>query len=168
MFNFDFRSTSINQSPSTSGVFPVKITGIEGYTSKSGNARIRIRAAVSEGECEGCTIVDGINLPTEENSKVKGIWLRFFASLGLTPSDVKESFSKDYKNLDDAVKHISKVLMDLKGYCYYAPAVGEGTYPTKKWLTPAQAEGARESSSAGTAASGSTASDALKDFINVR
>ena len=163
MFNFDFRSTTMNQSPSKAGVFPVKITGIEGYTSKSGNARIRIRAAVSEGECEGCTIVYGINLPTEENSKVKGIWLRFFASLGLTPADVKESFSKDYKNLYDAVKHISKVLVDLKGYCYYAPAIEEGAYPTKKWVTAVQAEGARQSS-----ASSSAASDALQDFINVR
>ena len=163
MFNFDFTTTSINQSPPKAGIFPVKITEVEGYTSQSGNARIRIRAAVSEGECEGCTIVDGINLPTEENSKVKGIWLRFFTSIGLTPSDVKESFSRDYKDLDDAVKHISKVIVDLKGYCYYAPPIEQGAYPTKKWVTASQAEGARKTSTGN-----ATASDALKEFINVR
>lgn len=162
MFNFDFSNTTINRPPSCEGVFAVKITEMEAYESQTGNARIRIKAAVCEGPQEGCTINDGINLPTAPDSKVLGIWLRFFASLGMTPAEVKEAFAKDFKTKEDAAEHIAKVCVSLKGYCYYAPAVDDNSWPTRKWVTADQYTSSQEVSNGK-----GKSDDALSEFINI-
>ena len=162
MFNFDFSKVSINQAPSSAGVYQVKITGMESYESQTGNARIRIKATVDEGDAKGCSITDGINLPRSADDKVLGIWLRFFSSLGMSPSEVRETFAKDFKNMEEAATAIAKVCVDLVGYCYYAPAVDDNSWPTRKWVTASQYTSAQDVKKGK-----STTSDALSDFMNV-
>ena len=161
MFNFDFSNVSINQAPSKKGVYAVKITSMECYESQTGNARIRIKGSVDEGESKGCTINDGINLPKSSDDKVLGIWLRFFSSLGMSPSEVRETFAKDFKTMEEAADAIAKVCTDLVGYCYYAPAVDDNSWPTRKWVTADQYTSAQEVSSGKSSTGG-----ALDEFMS--
>ena len=162
MFNFDFSNTTINTPPAVAGVYPVKITSMECYESQTGNARIRIKGTVDEGDSEGCSINDGINLPKSSDDKVLGIWLRFFSSLGMSPSEVKETFAKDFKTMEEAADYIAKVCVGLIGYCFYAPAVDDNSWPTRKWVTADQYTSAQEVSNGK-----GKSTDALSEFINV-
>ena len=161
MFNFDFNNVSINRAPSVAGVYQVKVTSMEPYESQTGNARIRIKATVTEGEHEGCSINDGINLPKSADDKVLGIWLRFFMSLGMSPAEVRETFAKDFKTMEEAATYIAKACTDLVGYCYYAPAVDDQSWPTRKWVTADQYSASKEVSNGK-----STTGDALGEFMS--
>jgi len=161
MFNFDFSNVSINQSPRSSGVFQVKITSMECYESQTGNARIRIKGTVEEGESKGCSINDGINLPKTPDDKVLGIWLRFFSSLGMSPSEVRETFAKDFKTMEEAADYIAKECTGLIGYCYYAPAVDDKSWPTRKWVTADQYTSSQEVSNGK-----GKSDDALGEFMS--
>lgn len=161
MFNFDFSNVTNNAPPSEAGVYQVKITSVEAYESQTGNARIRLRSTVDDGKFKGCTITDGINLPKAADDKVMGIWLRFFNSLGMTMSEVQETFAKDFKTMDDAAEHIAKHIIDLVGYCFYAPAVDDNSWPTRKWVTADQYNATQEVSNGK-----SKTTDALSDFMS--
>ena len=126
MFNFDFSNVSINQSPRSAGVFQVKITSMEPYESQTGNARIRIKGTVDEGESKGCSINDGINLPMEE-----------------------------------AADYIATACTGLIGYCYYAPAVDDKSWPTRKWVTADQYTASQEVSNGK-----GKSDDALGEFMS--
>ena len=163
MFNFDFsNTTSFSQPPDGKGVFTVKLTAIDTYTTQSGNNRVSLHATVVEGDSEGCVIRDGINIPKSPDDKVKGVWMRFFAALGLNPTEIRATFSSSDMSMDDIKAALEESVKGRTGYCYYAPAVEEGGWPTRKWLTPAQARSARRTSN-GT----STSDEGLGDFISV-
>jgi len=163
MFNFDFSTTtSFTQPPAGEGVYHVKLTAIDTYTTQSGNNRVSLHATVIDGDAEGCVIKDGINIPKSPDDKVKGVWMRFFTSMGLSPAEIRATFGSTSSSMDDIKKALEESLLGLTGYCYFAPAVEEGGWPTRKWLTPAQAKSAMRTSN-GKASS----DDALGDFINV-
>jgi len=162
MFNFDFSNVNINRAPSKKGVYLVKINSMECYESQTGNARIRIKGSVDEGGQKGAAINDGINLPKSSDDKVLGIWLRFFSSLGMSPAEVRETFAKDFKTMEEAAEAIAEVCTGLIGYCYYAPAVDDNSWPTRKWVTADQYTAA--SDARGTT---NSAGDALNSFINI-
>jgi hypothetical protein len=162
MFNFDFGNTSFSQAPPCEGVYHVKLTGLDSYVTQSGNSRISLIATVMDGDSKGCVIRDGINLPKDESDKVKGVWMRFFSSLGLSPSDIKAAFSNTQSSEEDILGSLNKTIKGLTGYCFYAPAIEEGGWPTRKWLTPAQAKSTRRTNN------GKGEDDsALGEFINV-
>lgn len=163
MFNFDFTNVKNSTPPSAAGVYQVKINSVEAYESQTGNARIRLRATVEEGKHKGCSITDGINLPKAPEDKVLGIWLRFFNSLGMSPSEVQETFAKDFKTMDEAADHIAKHINDLVGYCYYAPAVDDNSWPTRKWVTADQYTSSQDIKEG--KGNGKT-TDALNDFMS--
>ena len=162
MFNFDFSNVSINRAPSVPGVYQVKISSMECYESQTGNARIRIKSTVAEGDNAGCSINDGINLPKSSDDKVLGIWLRFFNSLGMSPAEVKETFAKDFKTMEEAAEYIAAECTGLIGYCYYAPAVDDNSWPTRKWVTADQYTSSQEVSNGP-----GKSDDALSEFINI-
>ena len=164
MFNFDFTTGTNNfsQPPAGEGVYHVKLTNVDSYTTQSGNARISLTATVMDGDSEGCTIRDGINIPKSSDDKVKGVWMRFFTAMGLSPMEIKGAFSGANLSMDDVVEALKETVEGLTGYCYYAPAVEEGGWPTRKWLTPAQAKSSRNTSN------GASSSDSsLGEFINI-
>ena len=161
MFNFDFNNVSINRPPATAGVYQVKINSMECYESQTGNARIRIKGTVEGGDSEGCSINDGINLPKSADDKVLGIWLRFFSSLGMSPAEVRETFAKDFKTMEEAADYIAKACSGLIGYCYYAPAVDDQSWPTRKWVTADQYTSSQEVSNGK-----GKSDDALGEFMS--
>jgi len=165
MFNFDFTTGTNNfsQPPACEGVFPVKLTKVDSYTTQSGNARISLTATITDGDSEGCTIRDGINIPKSVDDKVKGVWMRFFTALGLSPLEIKAAFSGANLSMDDIVEGLKETVEGRTGYCYYAPAVEEGGWPTRKWLTPAQAKSTMRAKSNGAG----TGDSALGEFISV-
>jgi len=164
--DFDFSGVSLNESPAEEGIYPVEIEYVDGYVTKTGNKRVTFKAKVCEGESKGCVIKDGINLPTMKSQGVKKVWLGFFRSLGMSPAEVADVFGgmsgKGDENAEFYAECIGKVIVGLKGYCYYAPAVEEGGWPTRNWLTPQQAR-----AQAKTRAKAGGSDDALGDFINV-
>ena len=163
MFNFDFSTTtSFTQPPPKAGVYHVKLTGLDTYTTQSGNNRVSLHATVIDGDAQGCVIKDGINIPKGPDDKVKGVWMRFFSALGLSPAEIRATFSGNATTMEDIKKDLVDTIEGLTAYCYFAPAVEEGGWPTRKWLTPAQAQSSKRTSN-GTASS----DDALGDFINV-
>ena len=161
MFNFDFTKTSFSQPPAGEGVYRVKLTGIDSYTTQSGNSRISLMATVMDGDSEGCMIKDGINIPKSADDKVKGVWMRFFTALGLSPAEIKATFSGANLTMEDIQAALEDSIKGLTGDCYYAPAVEEGGWPTRKWLTPAQAKSHQNTTRP------SASSSDLDDFVNV-
>jgi len=172
MFDFDFTTFSSNRAPTKAGVYPVEIVSVEGRITKTGNGRIDIRTRVTEGEFEGAAIRDGINLPTSGPSanKLKSIWTTFFGSCGLNLSEVKATFSRPFgskgDSKEDAVKAaeqvIGEVVVGLKGYISYAPAIEDGEYPQRRWVRPeAQVADAKSKK-----ATKDKTSDALIDFVD--
>lgn len=162
MFNFDFGNTTFSQAPAGEGVYHVKLTGLDSYVTQSGNSRISLTATVVDGDSKGCVIRDGINIPKDDSDKVKGVWMRFFSALGLSPSDIKAAFSNAKASEAEILETLNETIKGTTGYCFYAPPVEEGGWPTRKWLTPAQAKSARRTKN------GKGDDDsALGEFINV-
>ena len=155
MFDFDFTDYTSNRAPSKAGVYAVEIVSVEGRITGNGNERIDIRTKVTEGEFAGAAIRDGINLPTPGGNanKLKSIWTSFFSSCGLSLADVKATFSRPFggkgDSKEEAVKiaeeAIADVVVGLKAYMSYAPALEEGEYPTRRWVRP-EAKAASEKS----------------------
>lgn len=172
MFDFDFTDYTSNRAPSKAGVYAVEIVAVEGRVTGAGNGRIDIRTKVTEGEFEGAAIRDGINLPTPgaNANKLKSIWTAFFSSCGLSLSDVKATFSRPFggkgDSKEDAVKlaeeAISEVVVGLKAYMSYAPALEEGEWPTRRWVRPE----AKKPSTKKQAAKASDSKDPLQDIMD--
>jgi len=163
--DFTFDNVSLNESPSEAGVYAVEVVDCDGYITQSGNKRVSFRARVVGGPADGCTIKDGINLPTRESQGVKKVWLGFFKSLGISPAEVVEVFSTMANKGDEDAKfyadEIGKTVVGLTGYVHYKPAVEEGSWPQRKWITPHQAKAQLNRSSAPSGGSD------LTDFITI-
>jgi len=164
--DFSFENVTLNEAPAEAGVYPVEIVECDGYVTQSGNKRVSFRARVDGGAADGCTIKDGINLPTKDSQNVKKVWLGFFKSLGMSPAEVADVFGNLAGKDGDAefyAKEIGKQVMGLKGYMYYEPAVEQGTWPKRQWLTPQQAKARANVHAAGLKHDTSV----LDDFTNI-
>ena len=183
MFSFDFSNVSLNRPPSEAGVYTVKITDVDSYKARSGALRIGFKSTITDGTHEGCTINDGFNIPKSMSGKGISFWVDFFESLGMNKSEWSSAFSlpdltvtesdwadmsaKQRDKMEEKVMNavadcLRETCVGLVGYCYYAPAVEEGSYPTKRWVKKSDVK----KKQAAIAAAPATNS-ALDGFINL-
>ena len=161
MFDLDFSNVSHDEPPNTEGVYKVRVTGVDSYTTKAGNARITFTTVITEGPFENYTIKDGINLPTKKQDNKKW-WVRMLRAFGMSREDINQIFSTKAETLKEAESVIADAMVDLESYCHYRPAAGDEVYPHRSWLSEARAKAAAASMSNSTPENG----DPLDQFLN--
>ena len=161
MFDLDFSNVTHDEPPNVEGVYKVRVTGVDSYTTKAGNARITFTTVITEGPFENYTIKDGINLPTKQQDNKKW-WVRMLRAFGRSREEINQMFSVKAETLKEAQHIIHDAMVDLESYCHYRPAVGDEVYPHRSWLSEARAK-ATAGSLANSAPEGG---DPLDQFLN--
>jgi len=115
------------------GVFKVKVSTSELYTTDNGHKRIKFQGEVSEGTQKGKSVGWGLMVPSDKNDWKNKLFRDFLVALGYSQEDAKSMFSGGKSKLKSS--HVE----GKEGFCYFTPSQGEGTYSEVEWYNAEQA-----------------------------